>query len=370
MFRINVVIFYESIEREMQNSLLLKCELRKRGHSTYIFNIFFIDQVINNIDFIPDIVLTPYLYNDNHFEGFKRIFKNKIPRIINLQYEQIFSDSELKSNIQIPKGKKKNAMHICWNKMWQEKLIENDINRENAILTGSLNIDMCRERFFNIYETKENLSKKYKLDKNKKWILIISSMALANSSNEKRSYYYSIDDWGKEKTDERIEIDTKSRDIIVKWIEEYTKENDCEIIYRPHPGELVNNNLKILSSKYKNIKIIHENSIRTWIKNSDKIHTWYSTSITEIYFMNKICSILRPIDLPKSMHSKLLNSGKFIKTYEEFCNFNNNEIEEFPIDKELILEHFCIDENKYAYEKICDLIEELVNKNIVMDLYE
>ena len=70
------------------------------------------------------------------------------------------------------------------------------------------------------------------------------------------------------------------------------------------------------------------------------------------------------------MHSKLLNSGKFIKTYEEFCNFNNNEIEEFPIDKELILKHFCIDENKYAYEKICDLIEELVNKNIVMDLYE
>ena len=109
-------------------------------------------------------------------------------------------------------------------------------------------------------------------------------MALANANNEKRSYYYSIDDWGKEKTDERIEIDTKSRDIIVKWIEEYTKENDCEIIYRPHPGELVNNKLKILSSKHKNIKIIHENSIRTWIKNSDKIHTWYFTLITEIYF--------------------------------------------------------------------------------------
>ena len=169
MFRINVVIFYENVEREMQNALLIKCELNKRGHDVYIINPFYVDTIINGtineISFCPDVVLTPYLYTENQLIAFRDMFKERIPRIINLQYEQIFSDSALKSNTQIPKGKKKNAMHICWNKMWQEKLIENEINRENAILTGSLNIDMCRERFFNIYETKENLSKKYKLDK-------------------------------------------------------------------------------------------------------------------------------------------------------------------------------------------------------------
>ena len=317
------------------------------------------------IEFTPDVVLVPYLYEDYQLDMFKRIFRNKIPRIINLQYEQILSDTRIKENSQIPNNKNKNGFHICWNKNWQNKLIQNGINKENAILIGSINIDMCRERFFDIYETKEYLSRKYKLDKNKKWILIISSMAFANSSEFKKKWHYNNLNWGKEKTDERIEIDTKSRDIIVKWIEEYTKENDCEIIYRPHPAEDIHYNIKADN----NIHIIRENSIRTWIKNSEKIHAWYSTSITEIYFMNKICSILRPIDLPKSMHSKLLNSGKFIKTYEEFCDFNNNCEEKFPIDENLILNEFYIDEEEYAYEKICNLVDDIIYKNLVMDLY-
>ena len=168
-----VVIFYVSLQRELQNAYLLKHELIKRGHDVYVLNPIYLD--VNDIQlcFTPDIILVPYLYLPNHFHLFKRRFKYKIPRIINLQYEQILNDTELKENCQIPKNKNKNAIHICWNKNWQNKLMENGINEENTILTGSLNIDMCRERFLDVYSDKEYLSKKYNLDINKKWIIFI-----------------------------------------------------------------------------------------------------------------------------------------------------------------------------------------------------
>ena len=185
-----------------------------------------------------------------------------------------------------------------------------------------------------------------------------------------KNFHYESKYWGKERTDNRTIIDSNSRNIILEWIKKYISENECEFIYRPHHSEEINNKLYSLEDSINNFHIIRSDSIRTWIKNSEKIHTWYSTSITEIYFMGKNCSILRPIDLPKSMHSNLLNNGKFIKTYEEFCYFNNNTVNDFPVDKNLILNSFYIDKNEYTYEKICDLVEHTVNNVEKMDFYE
>ena len=48
------ILFYESIERELQNAYLLKSELNKRGHELYICNPFrMYNATREKFDFMP-----------------------------------------------------------------------------------------------------------------------------------------------------------------------------------------------------------------------------------------------------------------------------------------------------------------------------
>ena len=64
-----------------------------------------------------------------------------------------------------------------------------------------------------------------------------------------------------------------------------------------------------------------------------------------------------------------IETGIFINKYKKFFYFNNNEVNDFPSHKDLILNNFYIDEKEYIYDKIFNLIEYIVKKDIVMDLY-
>lgn len=363
------VLFYESIERELQNAYLLKSELNKRGHELYICNPFrMYNATREKFDFMPDVILTPYLYEDEHTDLFRCLFTSKIKRIVNLQYEQILTNNKKDIELQVPHGLNKNAIHLCWGKNWQQILVKNGIKEENLPIVGNINIDMDRERFYSLYKTKEEIAKEYDLDKNKNWILFISSFAVSNL-NEKRYGFYT-ERQGKEAIDIRIKIENETKKIFFKWIIKYISENNCEFIYRPHPGEAIDEYLMNIENKYENFHIIKQDSVRSWIKVCDKIHTWYSTCIVDIYFMKKTCSIIRPIDLPEIMHNDILNTGNFTKDYESFCRFNNEDITEFPMDEQIILDYFDVDEEKYAYEKICDLLEDIVKRDVHMEFYE
>lgn len=364
------VLFFEGIERELQNAYLLKSELKKRGHDLYICDMFYMLNISNEkIKFKPDAVLTPYLYESHQLEYFKELFKDKIERIVNLQYEQILTKKHLETKLHIPKGLNKNAIHLCWGEKWKNVLVENGVPEENCVVTGCLNIDMDRERFDSIYKTRQQIAINHYLDENKKWIIFISSFSMVNLTDERVKY--NSDRLGENEIREKQDIDINSREIIFEWIEKYLTENkNCEFIYRPHPGESMDDKIYKLQNKYKNFYIIKNDSVRSWIRVCDKIHTWATTSIVDIYFMKKNCSILRPIPIAKWMYNGLTDEGDFITDYEGFKEFNDNDnIEGFPIDENLILQNFYIDDEKYAYELICDLLEDIVNNDIKMDFY-
>ena len=363
------VLFYEGIERELQNAYLLKSELKRRGHTLLICEPYFMLNLSKEkLKFKPDAILVPYLYENNHLDYFKNIFEHKIDRIVNLQYEQIITKHHHAINLHIPKDLNKNALHLCWGEKWRDILIKYGVPEENCIVTGSINIDMDRERFRTLYKSRDEIAKYYNLDINKKWIIFFSSFAMINLT-ESRIHYNSVR-FGEDKVMERINVDTKSRNIILKWIEKYLSENnDCEFIYRPHPGETLDRYIYDITYKYDNFHIIKNDSVRSWINVCDKLHTWASTTIVDIYFMKKNCSVLRPIPLADWMQNGLIDEGDFITDYEGFCEFNNQEITKFPIDESLILDNFYIDDEKYAYEKICDLLEDIVNMDLKMNLY-
>ncbi len=363
------VLFYEGIERELQNAYLLKSELKRRGHTLLICEPYFmLNSSKEKLKFKPDAVLVPYLYEDYHLDYFKSLFECRLERVVNLQYEQILSKKHYETKLHIPKKLNRNAIHLCWGEKWKNVLIKEGVPEENCFVTGSINVDMDRERFRMLYKSRDEIAIGYNLDINKKWIIFFSSFAMVNLT-QSRIHYHSVR-FGKDNIDERIRIDTESRKIILQWIEKYLSENnDCEFIYRPHPGETLDQDIYDITYKYDNFHIIKNDSVRSWINVCDKIHTWMSTTIIDVYFMDKNCSVLRPLPIADWMKSGLIDEGDFITDYEGFCEFNNEEITKFPIDESLILENFYIDDEKYAYEKICDLLEDIVNRDLKMNLY-
>lgn len=361
-----VVIFYDSPQRELQNAYLIKAELNKRGHDVYIYDLCYILKQNELLNFTPDVILVPQLYNTEIVNIYKSKFVGNVQRIVNIQCEQVVSKTLEVIGYHNPKGTAKNAIHLCWGEECKQRLISNGVPDENAIIVGSTSIDLNLERFNNIYSDKKEISQKFNLDYNKKWVLFISSFSVASNFESNIGFY--IDTFGERLANELTDIHKLSREKILMWIEQYIVENDCEFIYRMHPAEKQSSILFNLSKKYKNFHIITSDSVRSWIKVCDKINTWFSTSIVDVYFMNKNCSILRPIEIPKYLDSVIMNNANYITTYDDFCNYNNSsDLDyQFPISQEIISNHYQVDKNKYSYEKICDLLEDIVKQNVVM----
>lgn len=366
-----VAIFYHIPERELSNAYLLKAELNRRGHDVYLYYYNHIKESNEILNYRPDIVLAHGLRNDAIVKDYTDIFNKKVDRIINLQYEQVLNNIWHISKHHIPKGLAKNAIHLCWGEENKRVLIENGVPSENTIIVGSLTIDLSRKEFNSIYKTKEEMSKTYNIPVNKKWILFISNFTFGNFSIEylAKNMFPRL---GKENSMRFHNISKISQDEVTRWIEEYLKDNDCEFIYKIHAGEFIPQSLKDLSKNYNNFHLVSRDSIKNWINSSNKINTWMSTSIVECYFMNKQCSILRPVYVPEDIDSEIMINSKNIKDYKEFVEYNNSSSinQDFPIKKDTILKYYDFDSNKFAYEKVCDLLEELVNKNKVMDLYK
>lgn len=354
------IIVYDIPQRELQNAYALKAELEKRGHDAYICRLSKIMK--GNLDFNPDVVLFPYLYGTYIVNTFLSKFKNKIPRIVNLQYEQILSKKREEIGTHNPTGTAVDAMHLCWGVETRERLVKNKVPKENAPVVGCINIDMDLERFESMYRTKKEIGQKFNIDSNKKWVLFISSF----TNNTDEIFF------GKENTEVFQNIIQQSRKDILGWIEKYIQDDDCEFIYRPHPGEKMDKVLSNLVEKYKNFHVEKEDSVRSWIKVCDKINTWISTSIVDAYYMKKDCSILRPVYIPKDFDIVIMTEADCITKYEDFYKYNkNNDLDYvFPVDKEVLARYYDVDENKYAYERICDLLEHIVDNNINMNLYK
>ena len=85
----NVVIVIEVANRELDNALLLKAELEKRGYRVRVLNKteqFCLKET--------DILITPNCYIKSNYEFYRYRFNCKSGNIVNLQYEQVLSPIE------------------------------------------------------------------------------------------------------------------------------------------------------------------------------------------------------------------------------------------------------------------------------------
>ncbi|XME02208.1 surface carbohydrate biosynthesis protein [Lachnospiraceae bacterium C1.1] len=356
MKNIDFALLFEHSAREIEALTLIKCELERRGYSAEI--IYKHDMVERN-KFYPKVVIAPFLYSTLVMQRIAMFGNHSVKKYLNLQWEQIFcKDDKTDIEYHSPKGIARKAAHISWGKINKTRLESFGVSSDHIFETGHITMDLCSSKFRKIYNSREELSKKYGLDIGKKWLLFISGFAEADPQYVRDlKINFGVDD----NISNHIILTVKTQKKVLEWFKRILSEDpELQIIYRPHPSEGATPALANICEAISGLKIIRDESVRQWILVSDYISTWISTSIVEAFFMGKKCAILRPFALPIESEVEIMTNGTYICTYEEFRKFRNSDYT-FSLDKGLINEHYGKSGDGNTYIRICDACEKILS---------
>jgi len=357
----DVIIIYERKLRELENAILLKINLEKKGLKCDVRQFYEVNRLLKASKSRPKVIASPHLYIT---KSIPRIFSRfgEANFIINLQYEQVLSEKWEKLGHHNPKDEAKKAFHICWGGKTRDRLVESGVAKDNIIVLGALHLDLLRKEFREKYFAAKNVfAEKYNISSDKKWTLFISSFTYADITDERLKMNESA---ANTSLSSFVSIHTDSRDKILKWFEGVLKKDLKNIIiYRPHPDELALEKVIELEKKYENFVIIKNESVKNWISSCDKIYSWYSTSVVEAHFLEKAYSILRPYELPSDFDSVLLKNASFIKSYDEFEEdyFNSENNTKFPIDDSFVNQYYSFNHLNPSFDLYTDFIKNLCN---------
>ncbi len=317
---IDVLIFYEHKTRDLDTVVAIQSLLSKWGKSVAICHSSEVNIAI--IKYIPKIILVPFYYTDNDSffaEYFEQLYSYK-PIIINPHHEQI--GSSCSNDRLIPQGKAKECYHFAWGRYFYELLRTTGIIEEQIFIVGSPRLDFFLQSFASLNIPKSILSRDYLIDKNKKWLLFASNLTIVDESWARKLVTLGYKDYSEYRC-----IIKESKQKIFKWLLQLSNEmhNEIEIIYRPHPSEL----LEYIPKNIKNFHFIKDLPIRNWILASDLVLGWNSTSLIEAYIAGKQTFVLRPFEIPNKFSIELIDNFPKVDNYNKLKSIINLSLEEF-----------------------------------------
>jgi len=281
--------------------------------------------------------------------------------VVNLQWEQSLTNhDEADPNFyQNPKEYARDALHLCWGEEVRNRLSRSGVSSNKAIVVGPSQMDILRPEFNDLFLNKDDIAREFNLNSTSEWVLFISSFTFVNMTDEEYSRERQC--MG-DRLDDFRHLSIVSKQEIIKWLELALMEYPDKIyIYRPHPSENGDESLIAMAAKYPNFYIIKDLSVKQWIKSSDKILTWYSTSAAEVFFSGKSCSILRPIPIPNEWEVSIYRNATLISDPGVFlCDMAVNN-SPFPLDAFLVREYYQVEKSSPSYSRICDVLEEVIN---------
>lgn len=358
---VDVLIVYEHKVREVETVLAIKRELEKNNIKVKITSI----TERNKLKYLfqkPKLIVVPSLYATQSFKDQIGFICGNINKVLNLQWEQVYNGESLISK-RTPRELAQKAVHVCWGRKSFERLTR--ANVKFPILVGPPQMDFLKEKFNSYYKNKNDIYHEYNFSKNKKLLLFISSFAYQSVNEDQLEKINKLVDLNAYKFKD---ITIKTRNIVLDWFKRILEtDSDKIIVYRPHPSELDDNELKLMSNKYSNFKIIRDYSVQQWIKISDVVINWYSTSGVEAFFSKVNCIYLRPIELEKEYDYVMYKNVLKIDNYNDFEYYieNPKKINEYYQHHDIYndINEYYLYNNDYCYEIISKLIIEMLNTN-------
>ena len=134
--KLDVLIFYEHVPREIESVCLLKVLLEKRGY-TVALRPWYFSLWSSFLDLQPRFVVVPFCYDDQNVKEFS-CFSDPV-KILNLHYEQISQNGSPERHM--PRGQAKEVCHISWGPQFTGRLTATGVNPKMIFETGSSNLD-------------------------------------------------------------------------------------------------------------------------------------------------------------------------------------------------------------------------------------
>lgn len=354
---IDFLIIYELKKRELESVVLLGEELKRRGHSVEYFSFparphFLLPWLHRR----ARVVVTPAAYDNQALYILVYRACRAARKIVNLQWEQVWTveaESDT-SHFRFPSEMARQVLHTCWGGHTRELLLRAGIDAERAQVTGPIHMDFLRPEMRRYYRDRADLFGDYGLDTARKTVLFISSFAFASyTPSELAGQKVNLSD---HEVDDFRDVSVASQREVLAWIDRALADDPTiAFIYRRHPAENDSPLLHALAEKHEHFHVISDHSVKQWILCADKIFTWYSTAIAEVYFAGKSCEVLRPVPMPPNLEVTLLTNAHTIDNYETF-RASLDQDNAFPIPAEVMHDYYSVTESP-AYQRTAELLE-------------
>lgn len=344
---VDFVFVYEVKNRELQGIALIGYELLKRGYSVAYVNTWHELDRVNNKKYKAKVAVLFEAYN-TAVTDFALSFIESCNNVVNMQWEQILSDKCFApGSIYILNGKANDVYHLSWGEENKTHLINYcGLPKDNIKMVGHVGLDFVRKEMEGFYKSREELFKQYNIPTDKKIFLFLANFPTLGSGN-----VCAIQDIN------FFELKRQCQVEIIDWMRKYSSSHpETFFIYRPHPTEQITKELRDLCGE--TIRIIGNDSVQQWIKVSDCILNWWSTSLADIYAAKSACILLRPFEMPKEYEYYYFETAEKVRTYKEFEKKVNSSFG-FPIREEIFEQYYYFDEKEPAYLKIVNELEKI-----------
>lgn len=357
MKNIDFLFIYESKIREFQSLCLLKYELEKRGYSVLIKYINSKEaEMCRHIKYHAKVLATYGCYTNATIEWCigKYILFDKL---INLQWEQVLN----KAMEDDPKGFKnfsglaKEVVHIAWGEATKKRLVRTaGILPERVKVTGHIGMDFLRPEFASYYFSRAEICKEFSINPKSVLCLFSSDYGTASASDEVIEQKVKLyGEWRREV----LLCARKNKAEIIKWISTITCQNkNIVFIYRPHPGEQIDDVRKAVAA-IANFRIIDKYSVQQWITICDMFYSSFSTTAVEAYFAGKNVQILCPYNYSDEGKTRVFTNADIIATYSDFADSIQTP-KMNVLDSKYLKQYFDNDKH-YSFIKYADVFEKV-----------
>jgi surface carbohydrate biosynthesis protein len=297
---VDVIFFVEHKDRELESIKLIANKLKEKGKKVLILSIYYHLHYL--FKYKAKIFVFPYLLSqyDWPVSLVYRMYKESVA-YVNMNWEQLLFPVNLRYKKPKDNFTKKKVYQFCWNESYKDFLVRNGVDEKNIIVGGNVANELLYGKLHKRENLRENFSKKYHLDLNKKWLFLPMNYGWAFSSDSliKRKIAYGYPEniaW------KYREYSKKCLNEFIIFVNELKKRFDYEIVLRPHPSISENDYKKLfvqIIGFVPDILINRDFSIREWIIASDIIGSSWSTSVWDAYNIGKKVFLFTPYKRPE-----------------------------------------------------------------------
>ncbi|WP_335920969.1 hypothetical protein [Shewanella algae] len=306
--KVDVLLVYEHVSRELESLFILRAELEKKGLSVAITPIHF-DRYFGLITYRPKVLVLPFLYSESNktLKQYREVYD---PNLIclNLHHEQFYNDDT--KHHMLPKDEySKNVYHLSWSEKFKRDLVCEGVDSNLVKVIGN---PRCDSFYMPTMEVLEDLKKKYS-----KVIFIPTTFSWAFVDEE---YFLSTDsiDPDEFRKTRKITLDA-AKAYFSEFYEAAINNPDFLFVLRPHPFEDVDYfRSKFLefsgaNSTPDNILISREYNVYNWLKIADYTVGWCTTVNIESVMAGVPSIVYHPTYYPKKMDLEFYKYFEIVK---------------------------------------------------------